>query len=116
MLLPVAVLTALDWEERAVVAVLGGRSALCDGAPALVVRCGVGFRAALETARGLPEVRYRGKACPTHTAEDRTIEVVPTGRGILVLHLRPTERWPSESERASNRCPCGECVPGEIYS
>jgi 3-methylcrotonyl-CoA carboxylase alpha subunit len=37
-------------------------------------------------ARGPPEVRYRGKACPTHGAEDRMIEVVPTGCGILVLH------------------------------
>ena len=37
-------------------------------------------------ARGLPEVRYRGKACPTHAAEDRMIEVVPTRCGILVLH------------------------------
>jgi 3-methylcrotonyl-CoA carboxylase alpha subunit len=35
---------------------------------------------------GPPEVHYRGKACQTRAAVDRTIEVVPTGDGILVLH------------------------------
>jgi 3-methylcrotonyl-CoA carboxylase alpha subunit len=37
-------------------------------------------------ASGPPVVRYRGTACPTQAAEDRTIEVVPAERGILVLH------------------------------
>lgn len=32
-----------------------------------------------------PRVLYRGKACPTRAA-DRTIEIVPAGGGILVLH------------------------------
>lgn len=54
---PIAVLTALDWEERAVVTALGGRDALCDGTPAVARRCGIGLRSALETARDLPPVR-----------------------------------------------------------
>ena len=54
---PVAVFAALDWEEGAVVAALGGRTALGDGTPALVVRCGVGLRAALAAAQSLVDVR-----------------------------------------------------------
>jgi nucleoside phosphorylase len=56
-LLPVAVLTALDWEERAVLAALGPDRALRDGVPALVVRCGVGLRAAMVATQALPPVR-----------------------------------------------------------
>ncbi len=61
---PIVLWTALAWEERAVGEALtqtpgapAGVGTLSDGTPAVLLRCGIGLRRALEAARAVPHAR-----------------------------------------------------------